>query len=50
LNLVDELSTSDDYLFASRERAELFEVEFSVPLSRVRQLTSAAQSMVGRRP
>lgn len=49
LNLVDELSTSDDYLLAARERADLFEVEFSVPLSRVRQLTSLMQSMVGHR-
>jgi serine protease SohB len=46
----DELSTSDDYLLAARERADLFEVEFSVPLSRVRQLTAAAQSRFGRRP
>ncbi|HST85667.1 MAG TPA: protease SohB [Kineosporiaceae bacterium] len=50
LNLVDELSTSDDYLLAARDRADLFEVEYSVPLSRIRQLTSAMQSMVGRRP
>jgi serine protease SohB len=50
LNLVDELATSDDYLVAARDRADLFEVEFSVPLSRVRQLTAAAQSMIGRRP
>jgi serine protease SohB len=50
LNLVDELSTSDDYLLAARERADLFEVEFSVPLSRIRQLTAAAQSRFGRRP
>jgi serine protease SohB len=50
LNLVDELSTSDDYLLAARERADLFEVEYSVPLSRVRRLSSAAQSLVGRRP
>lgn len=50
LNLVDELSTSDDYLVAARERADLFEVEYSVPLSRVRQLTSAVQSMIWRRP
>jgi serine protease SohB len=48
LNLVDELSTSDDYLLAARKRADLFEVEFSVPLSRVRRLTAAAQSVIGR--
>ena len=50
LNLVDELATSDDYLLAARDRADLFEVEFSVPLSRVRRLTAAAQSMIGHRP
>jgi serine protease SohB len=44
LNLVDQLATSDDYLVAARERAELFEVEYTVPLSRVRKLTSAALS------
>jgi serine protease SohB len=50
LNLVDELSTSDDYLLAARDRADLFEVEYAVPLSRIRQLTSAMQSMIRRRP
>jgi len=49
LNLVDELSTSDDYLLAARERADLFELEYSVPLSRVRQLTSAMLSRAGQR-
>lgn len=49
LNLVDALTTSDDYLLTARERADLFEVEFSVPLSRVRQLTSAMQSWVTQR-
>ena len=46
LNLVDELTTSDDYLLAARDRAELFEVEYSVPLSRVRQLTAATQGVL----
>jgi serine protease SohB len=50
LNLVDELSTSDDYLLAARERADLFEVEYAVPLSRVRQLTAALRSRLARRP
>ena len=49
LNLVDELSTSDDYLLSARDRAELFEVEFAVPLSRMRKLTAAAQSLARRR-
>jgi serine protease SohB len=48
LNLVDELATSDDYLLAARERAELFEVEYAVPLSRMRQLAGAAQSLIAR--
>jgi serine protease SohB len=50
LNLVDALTTSDDYLLAARERADLFEVEYSVPLSRVRQFTSAMQSLLTRHP
>ena len=49
LNLVDELSTSDDYLLSARDRAELFEVEYAVPLSRMRKLTAAAQSLARRR-
>ena len=48
LNLVDELTTSDDYLLAARDRADLFEVSYSVPLSAVRRLTAAAQSVLGR--
>jgi serine protease SohB len=50
LNLVDELSTSDDYLLAARARADLFEVEYSVPLSRFRRLAGTAQSLIGLRP
>jgi len=50
LNLVDELTTSDDYLLAARERADLFEVSYSIPLSAVRRLTAAATSMLGRGP
>jgi serine protease SohB len=48
LNLVDQLATSDDYLVAARERADLFEVEYAVPLSRVRKLTSAVVSRLSR--
>jgi serine protease SohB len=50
LNLVDELTTSDDYLMAARERADLFEVSYSVPLSSARRLAGAMQSVLGRRP
>jgi serine protease SohB len=44
LNLIDELITSDDYLLKARERADLFEVSYSAPLSAARRLTSAARS------
>jgi serine protease SohB len=50
LNLVDELTTSDDYLMAARERADLYEVSYSVPLSAARRLAGAMQSVLGRRP
>jgi serine protease SohB len=49
LNLVDELATSDDYLMAARERADLFEVSFTPPRSITRQLNAAAQALLGRR-
>ncbi|GAA3632459.1 protease SohB [Kineosporia mesophila] len=48
LNLVDELRTSDDYLLAARERADLFEVTCPVPLSRVRRLTESGQAALAR--
>ena len=44
LNLIDELITSDDFLLKARDRADLFEVSYSAPLSAVRRLTSAARS------
>jgi serine protease SohB len=50
LNLVDELTTSDDYLLKARKRADLFEVSYTIPLSAARRLASAAQSLIGRRP
>jgi hypothetical protein len=43
---VDELSTSDDYLIAARQRADLFEVSYSLPRSRVKRLTEAARSLI----
>jgi serine protease SohB len=45
LNLVDELATSDEYLLSARHRADLYEVSYRAPLSRMRQLTSAARSL-----
>jgi serine protease SohB len=44
LNLVDELRTSDDYLLQARLRADLFEVNYTVPLSRAKRLTEATQT------
>jgi serine protease SohB len=48
LNLVDALATSDDYLLAARERADLFEVSYSIPLSAARRLAEAARSALDR--
>jgi serine protease SohB len=48
LNLVDALATSDDYLLAARERADLYEVTYTIPLSAARRLTEAARSAIGR--
>jgi serine protease SohB len=45
LNLVDELTTSDDYLLAARVRADLFEVSYSIPRSPARRLTEAARAL-----
>ncbi len=46
LNLVDELSTSDDYLLQARERGDLFQVSYTVPLSRIRRLSQTATGQV----
>jgi serine protease SohB len=48
LNLVDELATSDEYLLAARERAEVYEVGYPVQFSRLRRLRSAAGSLLHR--
>ncbi len=48
LHLVDELGTSDDYLLQARERADLFEVHYTVPMSRARRLTEAARAALPR--
>ena len=49
LRLVDELITSDDYLLAARERAELFEVSYSSPISALRRLGGAASRILSSR-
>lgn len=46
-NLVDELSTSDDYLLQARRRGDLFEVHYTVPIGRRRRLAEAALSRLG---
>ena len=48
LSLIDELRTSDDYLLQARRRADLFEVNYTVPLSRARRLTEAGQAAMSR--
>ena len=50
LNLVDELRTSDDYLLQARERGDLFQVSYNVPLSRMKKLTEAGQAALARSP
>lgn len=45
LNLVDELATSDDYLIAARQRADVLSVEYTVPLSAVRRLGAGVRSL-----
>jgi serine protease SohB len=42
LNLVDEISTSDDYLQAKSESANLYEVTYQAKKSFVTRLTTAA--------
>lgn len=48
LNLVDALATSDDYLLAAREHADLHEVSYTIPLSATRRLTEAARAGLAR--
>jgi serine protease SohB len=45
LRLVDELVTSDDYLTAARERADVFELHYAPPRSVRRTLAAAARSL-----
>jgi len=50
LNLVDQLITSDDYLLAARERADLYEVSYRTPVPRARRMLTAARSALRLTP
>jgi len=48
VNLIDELQTSDEYLFAQAETADIYEVEFAYKKSLPEKLGLAAQAAVDR--
>ncbi len=48
VNLIDEIQTSDEYLFAQAETADIFEVEFTYKKSLPEKLGFAAQAAVDR--
>jgi serine protease SohB len=48
VNLIDELQTSDEYLFAQAETADIYEVEFTHKKSLPEKLGFAAQAAVDR--
>lgn len=48
VNLVDELQTSDEYLFSQAENADIYEVEYSFKKSLPEKLGLAAQGAVDR--
>jgi serine protease SohB len=48
VNLVDELHTSDEYLFAQAESADIYEVEFTHKKTLPEKLGLAAQGAVDR--
>ena len=48
VNLIDELQTSDEYLFAQAETADIYEVEFTYKKSLPEKLGFAAQAAVDR--
>lgn len=48
VNLVDELQTSDEYLMAQADTADIFEVEYSIKKSLPEKLGLAAQIVVER--
>ncbi|MEN0038468.1 MAG: protease SohB [Cellvibrio sp.] len=48
VKLIDELQTSDEYLFAQAENADIYEVEFTYKKSLAEKLGFAAQAAVDR--
>ena len=48
VNLIDEIQTSDEYLFAQAENADIYEVEFTYKKSLPEKLGFAAQAAVDR--
>lgn len=48
VNLIDELQTSDEYLFAQAETADIYEIEFTYKKSLPEKLGFAAQAAVDR--
>ena len=48
VNLIDELQTSDEYLFAQAENADIYEVEFAYKKTLPEKLGFAAQAAVDR--
>lgn len=48
LKLVDELKTSDDYLMAAAQSADLFEVSYEIKRPLSKRLPLAAQGLLGR--
>ncbi|WP_049629786.1 protease SohB [Cellvibrio sp. pealriver] len=48
VNLIDELQTSDEYLFAQAESADIYEVEFTYKKTLPEKLGFAAQAAVDR--
>ena len=50
LRLVDRLVTSDDYLTAARERADVYELRYHPPRSVRRAVLSAARNLLQTTP
>ncbi|MCK4609073.1 MAG: protease SohB [Gammaproteobacteria bacterium] len=44
LGLVDELQTSDDYLMAASNSAEIFEIHYTIPKKKLNKLASAVKA------
>ncbi len=49
LKLVDELRTSDDYLLAQSQHAELYEICYHMKKSLTEKISSSARLLIGRR-